>query len=300
MEKLKNSLLLLIILSLVTTAMISASPVYANSTTALSVTFPNGTNSSINEYFPPDEVTVNINVADVTTLFVFDFTVIYDTAVLTANAPVTLGDFFPGDSIIWVEEINNDLGYVRYLVSLPPGIHEGVSGSGTLATISFTVAGSGATVLALSDTKFSNDQMPPEYIAHKAISGLFSNVGAIQVALYDWELKVNNAAGIGKGHKSTVGVANDLKANVLNTGIDVYVQVCFEVTDSAGALVDAPKSGIVLVPAGTTATPSATWTADKPGVYKITAYLSYGPSSLLPLLPDGSSKTLTLRVDAHP
>ena len=153
----------------------SLSSVAANST-ALQVTFSNGANSSFREYFPPDEFTVDVNVVDVTDLYAFDFTLKYNTTVLTANAPVTLGSFFPPDSAIFVEEINNDLGYVRYLVSMPTSSQEGMSGNGTLATISFTVVGSGATILDLNNTKFSDSQPNPKYISHDVYDGYFANI----------------------------------------------------------------------------------------------------------------------------
>jgi len=184
MKKLKNSLPLLLILSLIITATVNLNPVYAGPT-ALYVEFPNGTSSSIDEYYLTDTFTVEINVTGAVNLFGFDFTLKYDPAVLTAAPSVTIGDFFGSEYIIWYEEVNNDLGYVWYAVSQDT-YEEAVNGSGTLATIDFTVQSPpSATNLDLCDTKLSDSNANP--LSHEVFDGIFSNVGAPPIALFTYE-----------------------------------------------------------------------------------------------------------------
>lgn len=292
MKNLKNSLPMLIILSLVITAMISVSPVHANPT-ALSVLFANGTSSSINENQNPFDLYVYVS--DVELLYTFDFTLNYNTAVLTANS-ITLGDFFPAESKIWVEDINDTAGSLRYIVSMPLQTPrgEGMTGSGVLAIITFSVDDLGASALDLVDTKLCNGDV--ELIPHEANDGFFCNTGVVGAELIDWKLKVNHAAGIGKGHKSTVGAANLLEAYVENTGTyDVNVKAYFVITDAAFTPVATVESNVALVSAGGTAIVGGTWTASEADVYLITAYLFYGPYPAQIDLADGSSRTVILQ-----
>ena len=164
----KKSLLVFILLLLV--SMVVLSPVYA-SPTALSVDPP----SIIDETkVAGTTFTININVTDVTDLYTFDFRLTYSTAVLTATE-VTMGSFFPPDSMEWRKEIDDTVGYVRYLVSMPLGTPpgQGVSGNGTLAIINFTVDSYGGSALDLCDTKLSDSYAEP--ILHEVYDGYFSN-----------------------------------------------------------------------------------------------------------------------------
>jgi len=179
MKKLRNSMLLLLSLSLIITATVNLSPVFA-SPTALRV-LPESIIGY--EYAPLTWFTVNVTVEDVTGLAGFEFKLGYVNTVLNAMS-ITLGDFFPrpigpapdGPSIIWHEEMNNDLGYVFYAVTLgrlSPDYAGGKSGSGTLATINFTVTGWGGTILDLYDTVLCSPNA--EYINHEVYFGIFNN-----------------------------------------------------------------------------------------------------------------------------
>lgn len=184
MKKLKNVLQLLLIVSLTCAALMS--PVAA-SPTALSVIFPNGTNMSIEEYFPSDTFTVSIDITEVTDLYTFEFKLRYATDLLTATE-ITLGSFFPSGSWVVKKEINDPLGYVWYAVSMPLGSEAGVDGSGTLATIAFTVESSGATIVDLCDTILGNS--PPaggQLIPHEVLDGAFSNIGDYPIVFFEPE-----------------------------------------------------------------------------------------------------------------
>ena len=181
MKKLKNSFPLLLILSLIIAAMASLGSAYASPIATLSVIFPNGTSSSNGEYFPTDTFTVKINVTDTTELFGFDFTLKYDTSVLTATS-VTIGDFLLPGYIKWHEDIDDTVGYVWYAASQSIFEEFGVSGDGTLATIEFTVDSLGGTILDLYDTKLSGPPPDANPIAHEVYDGSFANIGVPPIA----------------------------------------------------------------------------------------------------------------------
>ena len=168
MENLKKSLLIFVILLLI--SMVVLSRVYA-SPTALSVDPP----TIIDETkVAGTTFTININVTDVTDLGGFDFWLNYTTAVLTATE-VTLGSFFPPDSMEWKKEINDLVGYVRYWVTIPLGTPpgQGVNGSGTLAIINFTVDSYGGSPLDLYNTLLSDSY--GIYMDKEVYDGYFSN-----------------------------------------------------------------------------------------------------------------------------
>ena len=183
--------LILILSLIISTALVS--PVIANST-RIYVDPP----SIIDETrVIGTSFTININVAAVIDLFGFEFKLKYKTAVLTATK-ITLGPFFPPPgpppygSVIFKEEINDTIGYVWYSAVAPaiPGI--GVSGSGTLATVSFTVDDLGGSCLYLSDTSnhrglYVSDTMLSDSegnpIIHEVYDGHFVNDPVHDIAI---------------------------------------------------------------------------------------------------------------------
>jgi len=126
---------------------------------------------------------ININVKDITDLYGYDFWLNYTTTVLTATK-ITLGSFFPPEAFIWIspaDQIDDTAGCVHYSVTMPPNSPFGKSGSGTLATISFTVDSIGESPLYL----IADKRDPPKrqlldhaarYIVHKEYDGYFTNV----------------------------------------------------------------------------------------------------------------------------
>jgi len=169
---------LILIISLIISTTTLMGQVAAQNPTKLSVLFPNGTSSSINEYLPSDTFDVYIYIEEVTDLYGFDFRLNYNTAVLTANS-ITLGDFFPGDSVEYMNQINNTEGYVRYIVGMPLGTPKGggMNGTGALAIIAFTVDDLGVTTLDLVKTKLSDSYAVP--IDHDVYDGFFTNISPV-------------------------------------------------------------------------------------------------------------------------
>jgi len=172
------------------------------------------------------------------------------------------------------------------------------TGNGWLCSLNFTVESAGACFLNLVNTKLFDHfwQGSPAPTLYPNVDGLFSNVAVcLTASLTEWKLKVNHAAGIGIGHKSEVGTANLLEAYANNTGAyDAYVQVMFEIMDSAGELVTIVSSDIVKLTPAESIILEGYWTADESGVYYITAYLLYG--AIIDMIPDGFSRTQSLRV----
>ena len=210
----KNQLCMLpIMLLMVSVAMINP----AVSDPIATVSAPSIVDTSL---VPGESFTVDVDVADVIDLYGFDIKLGYDTSVLTAT-DIVLGDFFPPNSWIIRQKINDTAGadppekgghpargYAWLAVTLPLGTPEGIDGSGTLATVSFTVDALGATVLHLYgsdvtsaepytvlimdinvreidrevvDGFFANSALPPHDIAVTAVtaSPTIVNVGEV-------------------------------------------------------------------------------------------------------------------------
>ena len=163
---------LLILISLLLVGMVVSSPVYASPTTTLSMDPRSIIDTSM---VAGTDVTINIKMNDVIDLLIFDFRLNYSAAVLTATQ-ITLGDFFPENSKVWREEIDDTVGSVRYFVSMPLGTPKGggINGSGTLATINFTVDSSGESLLDLCNIKLSDSYANP--ILYDVYDGYFSNI----------------------------------------------------------------------------------------------------------------------------
>lgn len=96
---------------------------------------------------------IDVRVSDVVDLFTFDLRLNYTTSVLSATA-IFNGSFFGSSYQVFIEDLNDTLGSLRYLVSQPMEAQEGVSGSGVLATIDFTVDSYGASDLVLCNVEF--------------------------------------------------------------------------------------------------------------------------------------------------
>jgi len=120
---------------------------------------------------------VDVDVFDVVGLYAWEFKLYYRNDVLNATAVVE-GSFLnaSGSTSFVVKEFNgmfnstHGLVWVNCSLQAPPP----VSGSGTLATISFHVEALGETVLSLRDTILSDQTTTP--IPHDVADGYFNNV----------------------------------------------------------------------------------------------------------------------------
>jgi len=206
--------------------------------------------------------TTNINVNDVTDLAGFEFYVNYTTTVLSAKE-ITLGSFFPSNSVILHEETNDTLGYVRYVVNVPTG-SLGINGSGTLAIIDFTVESTGETILDLSLTELLDSSA--NVIAHEANDGYFSNLAVHDLAVIDVNADPTEVP---------VGESTTINVTVWNQG---DLSETFNVTIYYDTTVIETQTGITLE-AGKNTTLTFTWntTLVSPGNYTITAEASEVP-----------------------
>jgi len=204
MNKLKNSIPLLLTLALIT-ATVNLSPVYASPTGLQVLDAIDGDASIVHsEYIPGASFTVNVYVDDVEHLFGFEFKLVYLPTIVNVlsvdkitlgeewypsgggfGGPSTIGPAPGGPSIVWYKEVNNELGYVWYAVTLgtdSPNYATGLSGSGTLATIEFTVNGEGGTILDLVETDLRNPQA--EEIPHEVSYATYTNVPGAPTASF--------------------------------------------------------------------------------------------------------------------
>jgi hypothetical protein len=141
---------------------------------------------------------VNVSIAEVTDLSVWDLILCYGNNVLNC-VNVTEGPFLKAGGTHdtnFVSYINNTYnathGRAR-AVSTITDLGPGVDGSGVLATIEFQINASGETTLHLTDTKLWNSSLsPPNSIDHNTTDGtveiMFLPVGGIIISVNKLEL----------------------------------------------------------------------------------------------------------------
>ena len=119
-----------------------------------------------------DTITVNVNVDDVTDLKGYEFKLRYNTDVLDAT-DVTSSNFLSSSLHCVKRVIDDSEGVIWVACMLPLGSGEGVSGSGTLETITFQVISKGKSDLDLYRTVFGNHAGNSIY--HGVEDGYFEN-----------------------------------------------------------------------------------------------------------------------------
>jgi len=182
--------------------------------------------------------TVNIVVTDVTNMYGFDFKLGYDTSVLTATAVSFTGNIFEPGYFTWKNEIDDGLGRVWLSVTQELGAPGGVSGSGLLATITFTVDALGDSYLDLYDTELRDPAA--ELIPHVPYDGYFRNVENLYLANL-----VRKGAWPEHHHHVTSkhGNVNLLYARIANKGTrPVTVYINFTIYDATGGLLGTIKT----------------------------------------------------------
>jgi len=140
---------------------------------------------------PEDNFTIDINVEDVTNLYGFDFKLGYDTSILDTTQ-IEIGTwlsggaeckFFsqiiPGDTCAIIKSVDAG-GYVWVVVTLLQPAAP-VNNSGTLATITFQVTGTGVSALDLYETVLVNSDAIG--ISHNVSDGYFSST--VELGLVD-------------------------------------------------------------------------------------------------------------------
>ena len=90
-------------------------------------------------------VSIDVNVADIADLFAFQFDVFFDPAILSA-ASVVEGALFSGGTFFNPGFIDNTAGSITFIADSLSGFGPGISGNGTLTTISFHSIGTGSSL----------------------------------------------------------------------------------------------------------------------------------------------------------
>lgn len=107
---------------------------------------------STSTIYPGDTFNLSVGISDVTDLFAFQFDIGFDPAILSAVS-VTEGPFLPsGGSTFFVPgTIDNIAGSISFNADSLIGAISGVSGDGTLATLSFQALALGTSPVDLSN-----------------------------------------------------------------------------------------------------------------------------------------------------
>ena len=229
---------------------------------------------------PGQSFTVDIVISDVTNLGGYEFTLSYSTSVLTTSAAdVTIvTDWFSPDGIkVWTKKVDDTLGYMRLVVSLPLGTMVGIDGSGTVVTIKFTVDDYGTTVLDLHDTMLGDPWAVP--IIHGASDGFFANVPLPQL----W-IKDKGAQGGGmwpEWHVADPGTPQTLYARIVNTGdAGCYIKVKVNVYSPNVGSLSPVSTGQAWIPPKEAHNVTVTLTADftdthTTGVYYVSGTIEF-------------------------
>jgi len=167
------------------------------------------------------DVAVPVTVADVSDLWGFQFILSYDPTVMMATSYVV--------ATIFSEPAPSEIGadYASIAASMPFGELSGFSGSMVVATVYFTIMGTGGCVLDLHDSLLVTPMAQP--IAHTVTDGTFANV------VPDVSLELRRAIPDHVQWFESKSFTNTLHAKVKNKGnVATLVYVTFTIADESG------------------------------------------------------------------
>jgi hypothetical protein len=144
-----------------------------------------------------DTFSINITVSDVTDLKSWQFYLYYQSSVLNGTSIVE-GPFLKAKNQTYfiydfTDKYNATYGYMNVACTLLSNI-TGVNGSGTLATVTFKVVGSGGSILHLDTTKLLDSSHPQNLIPHTTVDGQ-AYVGSVDVAVSEIDAPLNIPVG---------------------------------------------------------------------------------------------------------
>jgi outer membrane protein assembly factor BamB len=149
--------------------------VFAQAATRVFIDPPTQTVGDVGDFF-----IVNVDVADVSNLYAFEFKLYYDSTVMNGTQ-ASQGSFLKGGVTVFfsfIDEYNSTYGFLNIAVTLFGSV-PGVSGSGVLATIKFkSLAPAESVPLHLADVKLSDPNINPITTD--------TTDGAVTVAAVDW------------------------------------------------------------------------------------------------------------------
>ena len=105
-------------------------------------------------------VLVNVNISGAVDVYGYQFSLLFNPAVLQATSS-TEGGFLPsgGSTFFVAGTVNNTLGAVNFTVGTLLGLLPGVTGNGTLATLRFNAAALGTSTLGFRDVVLFNSEL---------------------------------------------------------------------------------------------------------------------------------------------
>jgi hypothetical protein len=194
--------------------------------------------AGVGETFAIDIVIAPLPYTPIYDLYGFEFKVKFNPAVVQAVV-IGNGGFMPSNAIVWANVTDNTAGFAWFSLTMPFGAPKGVSGSGSLATITFTVMGVGACGFDIYDTLMGNRYATP--IVHEIMNGFFANTADLAVSITTAHVETQKWSASGDAD-GLVG----LTAAVKNDGAGITeAKARFTIYDESGLLVDAPESAPV-------------------------------------------------------
>lgn len=108
--------------------------------------------ASPNPVVPGGNVQVNVLISGAIDLYAYQFSLLFNPAVLQASAPTEGAFLGAGGTTFFVPgSVNNTLGRVNLTVGSLLGVLPGVNGNGVLASLNFNATSVGSSVLQLAD-----------------------------------------------------------------------------------------------------------------------------------------------------
>jgi hypothetical protein len=224
---------------------------------------------------PGDTFTISVMISGVTDLYAWEVKLTWEPGVLELNT-ITEGFFLKSGGMTFpAKDIDNIFGEALFGVTLIAA-PMGVSGSGELATLAFTVEEAGQCALALVETALVDHTVPDpgSDIAHSSEDGYFSTP-------HEANLVRRSAWPEHHHYKVYPGDEDEymtLSAKVKNVGpADLYVKVVYELVQDAG-MIYVVETDAVIVPPGTITPVSADFgpiTSLDTGKYAVEAYALY-------------------------
>ncbi|MYM38321.1 cohesin domain-containing protein [Duganella qianjiadongensis] len=121
-------------------------------------------------------VDVDVRIADVNDLYAYNFSLLFDPALLQIYA-VKEGSFMSaaGETYFFEGTTDNANGKVDYVANTMLGAVPGVNGSGSLAHFKFNVLGAGSSTLSFADVLFldsASNEVAPQWAAQTVVTAV--------------------------------------------------------------------------------------------------------------------------------
>jgi Cohesin domain/PEP-CTERM motif len=122
-----------------------------------------------------DTFSLQIDIADAVDLYAYQFSLVFDPAILSVTSVVE-GGFFGFSGIFFPGFVDNTLGIVSFIANVNGGL-SGVSGSGTLADLQFSAVAPGVSSISLLFDAAAGDGLYDSNIGLIDFSSVGGSVG---------------------------------------------------------------------------------------------------------------------------